>query len=377
VALLIAQEYEAASRTAKTMRQIQKTLEAMRELVTGESTPARATLRQVAEGWLVTKRPEISPASFDFYSSSVKKLLVAFAHKADLPVGEITRADLVRYRNAIAQGGVNAKTVNQHLKVAKMIFRLARKDGLISEDPSEFVDPVKGQTPASAKRPFRIEELRALLEVADPEWKSMIFFGLYTGQRLGDIARLTWANLDLPKTAVRLTTQKTGKVLIIPMADPLVRHVESLPISDSAETPLHPRAYGYWQHTGKIVGLSNQFATLLFQAGLRQTQPHGRGITKGTGRSVKHQTCPLSFHSLRHTATTLLHEAGVPAAVAQALIGHDRRGDPPALRRGRFRGSQEGRGFVSRSTLNDAIFLDLRAGQQGTECARLGSQFCS
>jgi integrase len=32
---------------------------------------------------------------------------------------------------------------------------------------------------------------------------------------------------------------------------------------------------------------------------------------------------PLSFHSLRRTATTILHEAGVPAAVAQALIGHD------------------------------------------------------
>ena len=32
---------------------------------------------------------------------------------------------------------------------------------------------------------------------------------------------------------------------------------------------------------------------------------------------------PLSFHSLRRTATTLLHEAGVPAAVAQTLIGHD------------------------------------------------------
>jgi integrase len=31
----------------------------------------------------------------------------------------------------------------------------------------------------------------------------------------------------------------------------------------------------------------------------------------------------LSFHSLRRTATTLLHEAGVPPTVAQALIGQD------------------------------------------------------
>jgi hypothetical protein len=31
----------------------------------------------------------------------------------------------------------------------------------------------------------------------------------------------------------------------------------------------------------------------------------------------------LSFHSLRRTATSLLHEAGVPRTVAQGLIGHD------------------------------------------------------
>jgi hypothetical protein len=38
-ALIIAGEYEAAARKAKTLRQIQKTLEAMRKLVSGEATP--------------------------------------------------------------------------------------------------------------------------------------------------------------------------------------------------------------------------------------------------------------------------------------------------------------------------------------------------
>ena len=31
----------------------------------------------------------------------------------------------------------------------------------------------------------------------------------------------------------------------------------------------------------------------------------------------------MPFHSLRRAATTLLHESGTPAAVAQALIGRD------------------------------------------------------
>jgi integrase len=41
------------------------------------------------------------------------------------------------------------------------------------------------------------------------------------------------------------------------------------------------------------------------------------------GRDVAREANQLSFHSLRRTATTLLHEAGIPAAVAQAPIGHD------------------------------------------------------
>jgi integrase len=205
-----------------------------------------------------------------------------------------------------------------------MIFKLARRDGQIADDPAEFVDPVKvGKGVSPAKRPFRLEELRALLSAADPEWKSMILFGLYTGQRLGDVARLSWANIDQPKSVVRLTTQKTGKLLIIPMAEPLLRHVESLPASDDAKAPLHPRAFRFLEAQGRTGTLSNHFADLLAQAGLRAPRPHVSKNSKGTGKSVRQELCALSFHSLRHTATTLLHEAGVPAAVAQALIGHD------------------------------------------------------
>jgi len=89
----------------------------------------------------------------------------------------------------------------------------------------------------------------------------------------------------------------------------------SLPVNDDMRTPLHPRAFALLDAQGKTGGLSNQFADLLAQAGLRAPARH-------TSASAKERS-PLSFHSLRHTATTLLHEGGVPAAVAQALIGHD------------------------------------------------------
>jgi integrase len=41
-------------------------------------------------------------------------------------------------------------------------------------------------------RAIVIPELQAIMEIADPEWQSLIRFGLYTGQRLVDLATLTW-----------------------------------------------------------------------------------------------------------------------------------------------------------------------------------------
>jgi integrase len=56
------------------------------------------------------------------------------------------------------------------------------------------------------------------------------------------------------------------------------------------------------------------------QAGLREKTSHK---AERGGRDARRERNPLTFHSLRRTATTLLHEAGIPAAVAQELIGHD------------------------------------------------------
>lgn len=70
-----------------------------------------------------------------------------------------------------------------------MLFKAARREGLLAEDPAEFVETVK-QNASPARRPFSVPELRAILEVTDGEWRSTIIAGLYGGQRLSDAATL-------------------------------------------------------------------------------------------------------------------------------------------------------------------------------------------
>jgi integrase len=70
--------------------------------------------------------------------------------------------------------------------------------------------------------------------------------------------------------------------------------------------------------------LSGAFGELLVATGLRAPLREAAG-GKGVGRSGRREGCELSFHSLRHTAVSLMKDAGVPDAVIMALVGHESR----------------------------------------------------
>lgn len=317
----LADEYEAAGRASRTATQVRRVISRLHNEITGETLPS-STMRVFVAAWLSEKR-NTSPATQDFYQSSTAKFLNHLGPLADEEVSVITKEHILSFRNGM-QERLKAKAVNNNLKVVKMLFRAARRDGYIVDDPSEFVETLREKTASQQRRrPFTLDEIRAVLAVADTEWSSMILFGLYTGQRLGDIARLTWANVDLARGHIRLVTQKTGAPLLIPMAPPLREHIEALSAPDIRPdlAPFHPKAAALLARQGKTGTLSNRFADLLAQAGLREKKAHRK--TTGEGRAGRHENETLSFHSLRHTAVTVLKEAGIPAAVVQQLIGHE------------------------------------------------------
>src|SRR5262245_12379514 len=99
-------------------------------------------------------------------------------------------------------------------------------------------------------------------------------FGLYTGQRLGDLARLTWANVDLRQKEISLSTSKTGRRLIIPLTPTLQRPIKILPRNENLSQPLHPQAYASVQRSAKVGTLSRQFSELMAKARLVPAKHH-------------------------------------------------------------------------------------------------------
>ena len=320
-ALRIAEEYEKAVRTQRTIRQTHKALVRLHEEIAGEAIPQKSLCAYGLE-WLAAKKAEISPRTYSEYSGALLQFQSYLGPRADAPMSDFTKPELLAYRNHLA-AKLSSTTTNNHLGLLRMLFRAARRDGVCLDNPAEFIGAVRASTKLDTKRPFSIAELRAILAVADLEWRSLVLFGLYTGQRLGDLVSLSWNNIDLERDEVRLVTSKTARTMFIPLAPPLRLHIESLPAGDNPQTPLHPRTSAVLARSGNVSILSNAFGDLLVQAGLRAKPTPRDHRTRGIGHSGRRRINDLSFHSLRRTATTLLHEAGVPPTVAQALIGHD------------------------------------------------------
>ena len=314
----VADGYEDAANKRRTAAHVRDAIAELHEELTGEAL-TNLSFSQFAESWLAKKAVETAPGTYRFYKSAVGKFETFLGDKAHAPIIELTGEDISRFRGHEAKT-LEAKTVNHSLKILRMLFKAARREQVVTDDPTEFVETIR-QRGGKKRRPFTLPELRAVLDAADPEWRSMVLFGLYTGQRLSDIAMLTWANVDLQRGEIRLVTRKTGKRLMIPIADPLRRHLESLPAGDDQAAPLHPEAFATIARQGQSGGLSNQFADLLAQVGLREKTPHRK--THGAGRGRGSSKGGLSFHYLRHTAVSLMKEAGVPAAAVQEFVGHD------------------------------------------------------
>jgi integrase len=310
----IADAYEAAASAKQTLRQVARVLDDMRALVGGERT-APVSLRSYATTWLEGKRVETKTATCRFYSVSCGKLLTYLGEAADNDIALVTKPVLSGYRSHLLTA-VSGRTVNHHLVVVRMLFRSAKREGVIIDDPSEFVGSVRGDPSpqTTPRRAFTVPELEAVLNVADPEWASMILFGVYSALRLMDVARLTWTNIDLTRNELRVTTAKTGKAIILPLAAPLRAHIESLPSTDDLATPIHPRAAQVLN--GAI--LSAQFGRLLMHAGLREPKA-ANPPARTSARKPPHE---LSFHSLRHTTVSLLHASGVSQAVSETFAGH-------------------------------------------------------
>ena len=319
----IANSYEAAAKLASESRlgetQARKVLADIYEITNSEPLKS-STTRDFLTKWPELKKDSLSHRTYQAYSQVARDFIQSLGPKGDRDISLITRADVAKYRDHVA-ALTSTATANKLLKYLRVGLGAAWKDGLLQDNPAAKVDRLtRNKGEEIERRPFTLPELKAILAVASAEWKGIILFGFYTGQRLADVGSLCWNNLDLEIQVIRFVSGKTERRMEIPIASPLLEHIETMPSSDNPEAPLFPLAYPISTSETGDSRLSQQFYDLLVKAGL--AKPRSK-VETGNGRSNRRKVSEISYHSLRHTATSLLKNAGVSEAVAMDIIGHD------------------------------------------------------
>jgi integrase len=318
-ATMVAWQFEEAARKLKTEGQIRRVMSDLFQSISNDPLPS-GSIEEFFRGWTERKRAENADRTAERYTSVAEDFLTHLGDRSRLDLNYLTAKDLLSFRNKLLKR-VAPSTVNQAVKILRIALNQAKREGLIQTNPAAQVMRVKLAGDEVERRAFTLPELKQILRVATDEWRGMVAFGLYTGQRLGDIARLTWNNIDVERQEIRFATAKTKRRTVLPIAAPLLDYLTGLSAAENPSQPLFPNlAARLLRSSNRAGALSNQFYEILAAAGLAASRSH-RGT--GKGRAARRQASEISFHSLRHTATTLLKAAGVSDAVSREFIGHE------------------------------------------------------
>ena len=280
-----------------------------------ESLPS-ASIKVWSQTWLQTKSIESEASTHSRYERIIERFMECIGTKAQRDLSNLQALDISRFRDREAKE-LSRATANLSVKVLRVCFGEAVRQGLLATNPAARV-PILKTHDKSARRAFSLPEIKRILKACgdDTEWRGLVLFGLYLGQRLGDLARLTWRAVDLDSGEIAFTARKTGRRIVLPLMQPLVDYLTSLPATDNPNANFFPRAASA-KRTGT---LSNQFREIMATAGL--VEPRSHEATK-QGRSQSRETSELSFHSLRHSAVTMLKACGVSDVLAREIVGHE------------------------------------------------------
>jgi integrase len=176
------------------------------ELANEEATAERVRLSTFIDTWLISKKPELAPSTFDRYVRTLANhVLCKSADGVDLPgypLGEyfldaITHADIIKWR-AAQQG--EPSSVNSRLRILKTALADATIEHRLSRSPADRVQalPEIGYCDEEPNS-LTAEQLAAWLDAVlkhSPSWYALFATLAFTGARVGEVTALKWDDIE-------------------------------------------------------------------------------------------------------------------------------------------------------------------------------------
>lgn len=292
------------------------------------AAPAGGTIRTVREllgYWKAHQRKrmsagEIEERSFLAYSHSVRRLANAEApcQIGDVALEDVRSSTLEDYALSRGALGHAPKTINDDVSVFLMAWKWGRKRELGPERHLEPT-PLKPRPVRPTRTPMR-EEILALMSQLPPRYALLVRLMYATGARVGEIAALEWADVDLHRRALRLGihpgARKTGE-RVAAVHPEVVEALRAWAAREETPTgrgyrPVPPETRARW-----VLGVTPASAVS------RLVKLLPRACTAVAAElHLDSEQSRITSHALRRWCATEMGRAGVSVKTAAAQQGH-------------------------------------------------------
>jgi site-specific recombinase XerD len=246
------------------------------------------------------KRKNCSKHTLRNYMSTLKQ----FVLWVDVPIEQVTHKTVLSFMDHLLDKRLKPKTINCYLNSIRGFYEY-----LIEEEQIRISQPVKRGYSLRLSRPLprylRDEDVPRLFNVIRSKRdRAMFMLMLRCGLRVEEVARLTMAALDLPRSQLFVYEGKGVKDRVVYLSNDaykiLVQYLKTRPSSRAKRVFLIEK--------GRLKGKPIQV----------------RGIQHCMQHYAKKAGLKVSCHQLRHTMATQLLNADADLVTIQDLLGHTR-----------------------------------------------------
>ncbi|WP_147536236.1 tyrosine-type recombinase/integrase [Bacillus marasmi] len=279
---------------------------------------------------------DVKPGTIRVRLHEIGKLLPYFAK---LKLKDITRKMYQDALNDLKDRGYSDSTRDGINRTGRMIFRKALELELLKKDPTEFAYVKKDKKTIEQLEEEEVpkylekEELALLLETAkanDREHDYLVFLILaYTGIRVGELVALKWKDIDFRNYTISITKtyyNPKNNALEYQLVTPKTRKSRRKIIVDEEVIDALKEHQKVQDEVIKRLGAAYHNKDFIFA---KMERHYGYPIVVKNVRdrmkrllAIAGLNEDLTPHSLRHTHTSLLAEAGVSLEQIMDRLGH-------------------------------------------------------
>jgi len=311
----------------------------------GANPTRQMTVQQWFDEWLDDIcAPRVKPKTLDGYRSKAKLINQAIGR---VKLGDVTPAHVRAMNKHAGSGGRSSTSALGAHRLLRKAMEDARREGLISMNPCDLVDAPRKAV--FEPRPLTaLEAQQFLRSVQDDPYAARWALALLYGMRQGEVLGLTWDNIDFENKAIHLQWQLqrvTWRHGCTPKCS--YKHAGNCPdryfdIPAGLEHRLLEGAYILTRpkRNKKRMVPMIPFVEAALRLRLAQTvgrpnphnlvfgHPDGQPRDHTKDHKLWHEALDaaglpsIRLHDARHTAATLLLEAGVDITIIQTILGH-------------------------------------------------------